>query len=301
MYLSSLSKNQELQKKIDNAIINWEKQKSIIESRKEGEFYVVISGQQNSGKSTLGNALLGIFDKEIFVTGDKIVTKENKEYKSNDGITYIDTPGFGTVDKSDELECRKAWGKADLILFLHSALIGGKDQKEEIEMMKALAKHIDSPEKRVILLCTKSARRTKEDLDLVLADMKSIAKDIFGSKCSVMAIDSQDYIDAYKCNEVDKELIQSSMILDVKKWIDKNKNLKSQSEKILEKNKKDLLKLLNKAKENITDNLNKIQNEMDAKEDELLQFWNKEKAILKENWFKCFSTYTPPKKKKKQT
>ncbi len=196
-------------------------------------FYVVISGIQNSGKSTLGNALLGDYQNKTFKVGDYRLTDKNEEKLSSDGITYVDTPGYGTTEEGDTLACQDAWRKANLVLFLHSEILGGADLKIEMDMLKELAQVLPDIKNRLLIVCTKISGMSTEESQGVARSFVGKANELLGVECNFQCVDTGWYQAAMSNSKVSEKLVEKSGINKVKEWITNNRDVKSPVEKLL--------------------------------------------------------------------
>lgn len=286
LFLTSLGSKPELQKSLHDALVSWEAFSKIYQSNKR-VFNVVISGQQNSGKSTLGNALIGSYDKEFFKTSDVICTKKNTYSNVQDGICFIDTPGFGSVDDGDDEECRISWKKADLILFVHSVLLGGADQSEEIAMLNEIKQIIPNPSDRVLLLCSKCGGLDKKTISIVSSSFKSKVTELFGKECSLINIDSHDYIDGMLESPRDNTLIEISNIEKIKKWIFERKNLGSIQNHIFNLEKQKILSILFECRSEVINLIETISYDQEKYESRLRHAWQQAKKELHSAWKLC--------------
>ncbi|GHS94370.1 hypothetical protein AGMMS50276_06860 [Synergistales bacterium] len=203
-------------------------------------FRVVAAGQQNSGKSTLLNALCGMIDQEYFETGDRIVTRTTKEM-TYQGIVYVDTPGLGTTDSNDDIESVRASKGACVILFVHSCVLGELNESE-CQRLKDLVRELDDPAKQIIVLCSKDTQLAEnENLDDIVGKIRGQV-DKITKVTKVIAIDSLDYIEGLKTSE--PRLTEGSNFPQLISWIDEGRNTPNQAERNLDSVKSEILKVL---------------------------------------------------------
>lgn len=256
-------------------------------SRPSGEFRVVVTGQQNSGKSTLCNALCNDLHNKLFHTGDMQTTKTNQEFTDKKtGITYVDTPGFGTTRESDTSIPRETWPSANLILFLHSVLLG-ELHKEEVHMLKELTELLPNADQRILFLCTKfGALNSDQDLASIVSKISKQVREIVGSRVQIHAIDSKYYLEGTLSE--DKELTDFSKVPYVPEWIKKNREIMPSLEEAMfkEENSK-YLGVLEEIQKIISRSLDETRNKKQRKISSLQQFWRNRKTWFEQAWREC--------------
>jgi len=126
--------------------------------------HVVCTGIYNAGKSTLLNALTGT---NHFPTGDIPTTKEVARL-TQDGFTYVDTPGLN-AQGADDAVTAKALKEADVILFASAAQNGGLSQAEA-QWLEGLKKDFGARfPQRLIFVMTKCGQMEDVGVEKVAA------------------------------------------------------------------------------------------------------------------------------------
>lgn len=243
-------------------------------------FHVVLAGQQNSGKSTLANVLLG---REAFAAADRIVTREIAEAVSDDGATYVDTPGFGSADAADARLCRESWERANVVLFLHSALLGGRDQKEEEDMLRELAASLPDAADRILVVCSKAGGRSRRETEAVMADLLSLARDVLGPGATVIAADALDFQAA--AGSAHRERLETeSGIPAIREWISLHRHMPPPAPYILERERERVLAVLREAAGAAEDAAADMRAEAARMEERLESMWRDARPAVEVAW-----------------
>lgn len=259
------NKNEEVRRvesektKVDVIYKDWINCYNQYRGQTKNTFNVVISGIQNSGKSTLANILIGDYSNSTFKVGDYRVTTSNKEYDTSEGITFIDTPGYGTTTDIDTKACINAWKKANIVLFLHSVESGGADLAIEIEMLKNLVDLVPNSKDRILLVFTKNSEKDLEAAKKITESFLDKVRTSLQIDLEFINIESSWFLQSITNEKVSQKLLDMSKIDEVKKWIQKNRKLKSISEELFEKEKKVYLETLKKVLHEKESELKKIE------------------------------------------
>lgn len=237
----------------------WLRTVDLLKEVNTNSFYVVLSGIQNSGKSTLGNVLIGDLFNKTFKVGDYRLTDKNEEKIADDGITYVDTPGYGTTKEGDNISCKDAWLKGNVILFLHSIRLGGADLKDEMDMLKDLSDFIPDIKKRLLIVFTNKSEKNEEDCQLAINSFIDKANELLGIECNYVCIDSEWYQQAMRNEKISQKLIEQSGINEIREWIKKSRNIKSPALTLFNNAQKKYLNVLNNELKNKEKNIQKIK------------------------------------------
>ncbi len=246
-------------------------------------FSIIIIGQQNSGKSTLCNALVRDWSKRAFPVGDTRTTEEIQEYQDESGITYVDTPGFGSFYEEDKARAKKVWARARLLVFVHSARKGEMDA-DETETLKSLAAFIPDLKKRLFVACSKLGD-APNDVNSIKSAVEKQVRSLVNLAVPVEVIDSNWYLEAMI--EGDEELKRSSRMDSLLQWIAENRNtppfcaeIHNAAWRDYRKALDEVLTLLNSRK----DDLSKRKKDYT---DALTSLWAEHKDAIESAWQNC--------------
>ena len=141
----------------------------------EGDVRIAVFGKYNHGKSTLLNALV---EEDVFVTGDKRVTIENKNY-AHGGVEWIDTPGLDAdTNGEDDRRAREgAFEIADFLFLVHNVKVGELD-KYERSLHEDLMKQDTNYKNKMFLILTQVDQLEQDDLDRVINSIHQQLPDI---------------------------------------------------------------------------------------------------------------------------
>lgn len=250
----------------------------------DANLQVLVTGIQNSGKSTLCNLLVGDFDNKTFEIGDREVTLEVKcGIMPKIGATILDTPGFGTTAARDA-GFERLWAHSDILVFATSVLSGSLADHAEVK--RNLIKIIrDSPDlsNRICVVCTKLS--DSEDADEILEKNRSVAKEMLGCETPVFLVDSHWYEEGMKTG--DEELIQVSGILPFLDWLKKTCELPSRKENIFESAKQEWLDKLNNARKAIESSITDQHAKRENLKSSLLIKWSNLRNNFQSAWEQC--------------
>ncbi len=140
---------------------------SMLARLERGELHVAVFGRVSTGKSALGNALLG---REAFQIGVLHGTTTDAEQATldearQDGLVLIDTPGINELD--GEARERLAFEVAevsDLVVFV----CDGDLTREELDALKTLA----ATQRPLLLALNKADRYSADELADLLAQLR---------------------------------------------------------------------------------------------------------------------------------
>ncbi|MGP1665883.1 MAG: Era-like GTP-binding protein, partial [Rhodanobacter sp.] len=139
----------------------------MLEKLDRGELHVAVFGRVSTGKSALGNALLG---REAFSVGVLHGTTTHAEHATldearHDGLVLIDTPGINELD--GEAREQLAFDVAeisDLVVFV----CDGDLTREELDALKTLA----VTQRPLVLALNKADRYGHDELDRLLRHLR---------------------------------------------------------------------------------------------------------------------------------
>ncbi|HEV2679788.1 MAG TPA: Era-like GTP-binding protein, partial [Rhodanobacter sp.] len=140
---------------------------SMLDKLERGELHVAVFGRVSTGKSALGNALLG---REAFSVGVLHGTTTDAAHAmldeaQHDGLVLIDTPGINELD--GEARERLAFEVAevsDLVIFVGD----GDLTREELDALKTLA----ATQRPLLLALNKADRYGADELSDLLAHLR---------------------------------------------------------------------------------------------------------------------------------
>ena len=250
-----------------------------------GTFSVVVIGQQNNGKSTLCNALLQDWSNRRFAVRDVRQTDDIQEVcDAVSGITFVDTPGFGTLWASDATRAQNEWLRANLLLFVHSVRSGELDA-EEVKMLQSLQSIMPQLEQRLFVVCSKFGEEEDDRVREVSAAVRRQITDVVSPDVPVEAIDSLYYQQGKSAD--DAGLVRFSHMDALLQWIDDHRNVPSPHMEIMEKHKKSYMELLKKAKKNILTGKSEYISKKDTYTGELKNCWIGSKDAIRRSWDNC--------------
>ncbi|WEN14878.1 GTP-binding protein [Rhodanobacter sp. AS-Z3] len=139
----------------------------MLDKLQRGELHVAVFGRVSTGKSALGNALLG---REAFTVGVLHGTTTTADQAmldeaQHDGLVLIDTPGINELD--GEARERLAFEVAevsDLVIFV----CDGDLTREELDALKNLA----ATQRPLLLALNKADRYGRDELDNLLQHLR---------------------------------------------------------------------------------------------------------------------------------
>ncbi|KZC41566.1 UNVERIFIED_ORG: GTP-binding protein HSR1, partial [Rhodanobacter sp. FW104-R5] len=140
---------------------------AMLDKLERGELHVAVFGRVSTGKSALGNALLG---REAFAVGVLHGTTTDAEHAmldeaQHDGLVLIDTPGINELD--GEARERLAFEVAevsDLVVFVGD----GDLTREELDALKTLA----ATQRPLLLALNKADRYRPDELHSLLQHLR---------------------------------------------------------------------------------------------------------------------------------
>ena len=249
------------------------------------EFSVVIIGQQNNGKSTLCNALLEDWSNQRFAVSDTRQTEVIQEDRNTtSGITYVDTPGFGTSWASDTNRAQEEWYRANLIIFVHSVRSGELDL-DEVSTLHKLKSIVPQLEQRLFVVCSKFGEEERQYSTEVQYIVKNQITQIISDIIPVENIDSLFYQQGKSIN--DFRLVKYSNMETLLKWIDNHKYISSPYEEIFENERKLYLNTLISIQNIFNSNIDKLHTRNSYYCTELKRCWNENKKQIKNSYNIC--------------
>ena len=140
---------------------------SMLARLERGELHVAVFGRVSTGKSALGNALLGHEAFEVGVLHGTTVEAEQAtlDEARHDGLVLIDTPGINELD--GEAREKLAFDVAevsDLVVFV----CDGDLTREELDALKTLA----ATQRPLLLALNKADRYSADELADLLAQLR---------------------------------------------------------------------------------------------------------------------------------
>ncbi|MDQ6647237.1 MAG: GTP-binding protein [Pseudomonadota bacterium] len=140
---------------------------SMLSKLERGELHVAVFGRVSTGKSALGNALLG---REAFPVGVLHGTTTDADQATldeaqQDGLVLIDTPGINELDgETREKLAFEVAEISDLVVFV----CDGDLTREELDALKTLA----ATQRPLLLVLNKSDRYGGEEKDNLLEQLR---------------------------------------------------------------------------------------------------------------------------------
>ena len=253
-------------------------------AKAENTFSVVVIGEQNSGKSTLCNALVQDWQNGTFPVKDVRETTEPKEMADAAlGMTIVDTPGFGTYWESDEKSAKEELFRANLLVFVHSLNNGDLDDKERI-MLETVAHTLPGVHERLLLVCSK-LRDNHDSADEVLGVVARQCKDILGPGVQSLALDSRDYQEGKV--EGEDRLVEYSRFGNLLHWLEAHRNMPSMSQKILDMATQEYEDELRTAQRNMDRDLESLWTDRNRYLGTLHCCWDNSRNGIQRAWDKC--------------
>lgn len=248
-------------------------------------FSVVVIGQQNNGKSTLCNALVQDWSNQLFAVSDVRQTKDIQEVSDGaSGITYVDTPGFGTMWANDATLAQNEWLRANLLLFVHSVRSGELDA-DEVNMLQRLKTVMPQLEQRLFVVCSKFGEEGEERVQDVSVAVRRQITDVVSHDVPVEAIDSLYYQQGKSAD--DAGLVQFSHMDVLLQWIEEHRHVPSPHMEIMERQRKAYMSLLETVKMNIQTGKSEFKSKKDTYTGELKNCWIGSKDALRRSWDNC--------------
>lgn len=276
--------SQEQRKRLEEAAKRWD---DFIAQAQAGaeKFRVIVIGQQNNGKSTLCNALLENWDNTLFRVSDKRETEVIQEkYNQRSGITYIDTPGFGTFWEEDEARARKQWNYANLLIYVHSIRSGELD-KDECKMLREIKSTIPDIRERLFVACSKCREEDDEHGQDVLKKVKKQIHDIIGADLAIALIDSLFYQDGKKNDDI--ALIEFSGMKPLLDWIESHRHIQPAFIRMLEPERNRYLKIVEEAQKQLSNSLTLINKKNAGYDFNLRGKWQESRPLYENAWHNC--------------
>lgn len=148
-------------------VVEFGRIESMLHKLERGELHVAVFGRVSTGKSALGNALLG---REAFQVGVLHGTTTDADQATldeaqQDGLVLIDTPGINELDgESREKLAFEVAEVSDLVVFV----CDGDLTREELDALKTLA----ATQRPLLLVLNKSDRYGADERDDLLAHLR---------------------------------------------------------------------------------------------------------------------------------
>lgn len=281
--LESLKNNPHLVEKLTRANREW--QNTLADIKKRGtDTNILVTGVQNSGKSTLCNALIDDYDNATFEIGDceKTLTVKS-EKNARTGALVTDTPGFGT-NASAIQEFERLWRGADTLIYVISVL-GGSIADNDI-CLANLRKIRDESCNRDNGICVVCAKMGDSDnAEEIFAKNREIVNGILGESAPMFLIDSSWYQEAKKND--DRRLCEASGIPPLLEWLEERAKTPNKSEQIFAEAKKAWLQCLNEARYHVQSEIARAEAKKENSIRDLLNVWRGFFEHLKSLWKKC--------------
>lgn len=281
--LVSLKDKPELVKAMNSADCAWQKTLEILRDAPPG-LQIVVTGIQNSGKSTLCNLLVEDYDNRTFEIGDREVTLEVKRGKiPKTGANILDTPGFGTA-AARGAGFEQLWANADVLIFATSILSGSISDHAEVKgSLERIINSSPDLANRICVVCTKMS--DSENAEEIYEKDRAAAKEILGDKAPVFMVDSHWYQDAVKSD--DRDLAQVSGIPPFLAWVEQTSALPSRRENIFENAKREWLANLDKARKTIESSISGLRKKKENLITSLFSRWGDLRPHLRSAWEQC--------------
>lgn len=253
-------------------------------AKAENTFSVVVLGEQNSGKSTLCNALVKDWQNITFPVSDVRETTESDEVQhSGSGMTIVDTPGFGTIFEKDTSELKRELYRANLLLFVHS-LKAGELQGQEDTMLEVLRDEFPDIRERLLVVGSKLGE-VPDGAEEILAEVKRQVGDILWHDIEVVALDSKDYQEGMA--EDDADLVEYSRFGALLQWLEAHRNTPSMSQKILKTAAQDYENALTSVQSNAERTLEDLGSDRNRYRESLQVCWSDNRSGIQRSWDKC--------------
>lgn len=279
---SSLKARPDVVKTLVDADCNW--QLLLEDLRQSGTgVQVVVTGIQNSGKSTLCNLLIGDNDNSTFEIGDREITFDVKREKNNEtGVTIVDTPGFGT-HSARKIDFDRLWRQADVVIYVASVRGGAiSDQEEMLAGLRNLGEKAGLKGR----ICVVNSKMGESEHAEEIRDANSaLVTQILGADTRVFLLDSHYYQEALK--EDDAELARYSGVLDLLGWLDDRMRLPNRSEEIFREGKKKWLDTLSSAAQMIETSIGDTRIRRKSLKESLMGVWKGYKSAISSAWENC--------------
>jgi len=249
------------------------------------ETNVVCCGLYNNGKSTLLNVLIDDFEFKTFKTADIRETTASKKQKYKN-ITYIDTPGLNATYEDDKVVIDTII-ESDINLFVHNITTGELNEKE-VEFLNILKENWDKREfinKTIFVLSRIDELENIDDIQNTKNRVNTQIKDIFGTNPTIIEVSAIDYKDGKV--EDENQLIKTSGIDNLKDYIskfikedikslkklriaDKQKEIETKINNLLNKTEKEITKI----EKSIKEHNKKLSHKIDEYSNNLISKYN---------------------------
>lgn len=272
---SSLKDKPDMLKKLVEADCQWQALLEDLRNREPGA-QILVTGIQNSGKSTLCNLLVGDNDNTTFEIGDTEVTYSVKRAKVPEtGAIIVDTPGFGTA-AAQKTDFERLWQQADILVYVASVLTGSiADNKTVLAGLKEIAKE-KGLKGRVCLVCSKMG--DSENAREISEANSEIAARIFGSAIPTFLVDSHWHQEAVKAD--DARLSEASGVKPFCSWLGERLLLPTRREDIFRAGKKKWQDILASAGKAIESSIGNTRKKRQKFRDQLCAIWQDYKADI---------------------
>lgn len=253
-------------------------------AKAENTFSVVIIGEQNSGKSTLCNALMQDWQNATFPVSDIRETTTAREVEDVAlGMIVVDTPGFGTYWKDDENAAKEQLLRTNLLIFVHSLSTGELNGKER-DMLAHVRGTLPDVRERIFVVCSKLGDNAEEG-DEVRNKVAAQTEEILGQGIQIESLDSKDYQEGMAAG--DAGLVEYSRFRTLLQWLDAHRHMPSLSQKILDMAAQEYERALNVARETFDHELNGLRLTRSLYEVTLHSCWNGSRSGIQRSWDKC--------------
>ncbi|MCR5834076.1 MAG: 50S ribosome-binding GTPase [Selenomonadaceae bacterium] len=180
---------------------------------------IINAGIMNHGKSSLFNSLL---DREEFKAQDIRTTVESKSVEWQNSVYLIDTPGLEAEDLDDKV-AYAAYGRANMIVFVHTVSVGELHEKElrAINKMKSMFPNEKFFWNHFCLVLTALDSQSKEDVKSIREKICSdISRECGGSNFQIFEVSNPRY---QKGRDTNKEgLVERSGIINLREYLQSN-------------------------------------------------------------------------------
>lgn len=272
-----------LVKKMNSADCAWQRTLENLRTAGEGR-QVLITGIQNSGKSTLCNLLVGDNDNMTFEIGDREVTLEVKRVRHPKlNMEIVDTPGFGTA-AARNAGFEELWANADILIYVSSVLGGSlADQPNVRNSLERILRASPDLVERICIVCTKMA--DSDNAEEILEKNRKEVTAILGKDGPVFLVDSHWYQDAIKNN--DQTLAQVSGVQPFLSWLGRTGDLPSRQHQIFEESKRAWLTELHETRKIVEDMVSESRKRQESLKNGLINSWQTFKLNIRSAWDQC--------------
>lgn len=205
---------------------------------------IAVFGKYNHGKSTLLNALIG---KEVFKVADKRETITVNEYMHED-VLWIDTPGLDADvnGEDDRRAMTAALESADILCLVHNVKAGELD-RSEMHLYQQLMRQDSNYRSKLMLVLTQIDQVSAAELEQVVTVIRSQLPDL-----KIAEVSAQRYTRGIVENKIG--FVKASRMIEFQDY------LQSLKDEVADLRQKEALRLIRKARVELTELINDRRN-----------------------------------------